>query len=103
MEWVVFATIALPVATAMVLMAIPSQRRQLVRYIASLSGFSLFIISLLIFAKYHLSGGGFAFEMQLAWLENVAFFGDNGISYHLAHRHCDIRRKFSLLEYRPPQ
>ena len=84
MEWVVFTTIALPVATAMVLMAIPSKQRQLVRYVASLSGFSLFIISLLIFAKYHLSGGGFAFEMQLAWLENVAFFGDNGITYHLA-------------------
>ena len=84
MEWVVFATIALPVATAMVLMTIPSQRRQLVRYIASFSGFSLFIISLLIFAKYHLSDGGIAFEMQLAWLENVAFLGDKGITYHLA-------------------
>ncbi|MFQ6019693.1 MAG: NuoM family protein [Dehalococcoidia bacterium] len=83
MEWVVFSTIALPVAAAALLMAIPSRQVNLVRYIAVATGSVLFLISLIIFAKYQFADGGLRFETQLPWLENVAFLGDNGITYHL--------------------
>ncbi len=84
MEWVVFLTIALPVGAAVLLMAVPSRYANLVRYIAGATGFTLFLLSLLIFARYQFADGGLRFELQLDWLENVAFLGDKGITYHLA-------------------
>ncbi|MBI1886092.1 MAG: NADH-quinone oxidoreductase subunit M [Chloroflexi bacterium] len=65
-------------------MAIPSRHRDVVRYVALMSGSSLFILSLIIFGKYQFDDGGYAFELQLDWLGNVAFLGEKGITYHLA-------------------
>jgi|DewCreStandDraft_1066081.scaffolds.fasta_scaffold00059_133 NADH-quinone oxidoreductase subunit M len=107
MEWAVFATIAIPVGTALLLMLIPYRHdeqpryiplpqvgpwrpalpisgRDAVRYLCLLSGTALFVLSIIIFVAYQVEDGGFQFELQLTWLENVAFLGDNGITYHLA-------------------
>ena len=85
MDWVLFALIAIPVGAVLVFMLIPSRYPQLVRNVALVSGFSLFVLSVLVFVKYEFEGGnGLRFDLQLDWLENVAFLGENGITYHLA-------------------
>ncbi len=85
MDWVLFALIAIPVGAVLVFMLIPSRYPQLVRNVALVSGFALFVLSVLVFVKYEFEGGnGLRFDLQLDWLENVAFLGENGITYHLA-------------------
>lgn len=85
MDWVLFFLIALPAATTLVFMLIPSRYSQLIRYVALVSAFGMFVMSVLVFAKYQFEGGsGFRFDLQLDWLENVGFLGENGITYHLA-------------------
>ncbi len=85
MDWVLFALIAIPVGAVLVFMLIPSRYPQLVRNVAVVSGFALFVLSVLVFVKYEFEGGsGLRFDLQLAWLENVAFLGKDGISWHLA-------------------
>ncbi len=85
MDWVLFALIAIPVGAVLVFMLIPSRYPQLVRNVAMVSGFALFALSVLVFVKYEFEGGnGFRFDLQLAWLENVAFLGKDGITLHLA-------------------
>jgi NADH-quinone oxidoreductase subunit M len=84
-EWVLFSLIALPIVTALVFMLIPSRYPQIVRYVALGSAFAMFAMALLVFARYEFEGGsGFRFDLQLDWLENVAFLGENGITLHLA-------------------
>ena len=85
MEWVLFALIALPLGTTLVFMLIPSRYSQLVRYTALASAVSMFLMSLLVFIRYEFEGGsGLRFDLQLDWLENIAFLGENGITLHLA-------------------
>src|SRR3972149_7232393 len=85
MDWVLFALIAIPMGTVPVFMLIPSRYPQLVRNVAAVSGFAMFALSLLVFARYEFTGGsGLRFDLQLDWLENVAFLKENGITYHLA-------------------
>jgi len=85
MDWVLFALIAIPVGAVLVFMLIPSRYPQLVRNVALVSGFAMFVLSVLVFVKYEFEGGnGLRFDLQLDWLENVAFLGENGITYHLA-------------------
>ena len=85
MDWVLFALVAIPIGTIPVLMLIPSRYPQMVRNVAAVSGFAMFVLSLLVFARYEFaSGSGLRFGLQLDWLENVAFLGENGITYHLA-------------------
>ncbi len=85
MDWVLFALIAIPVGAVILFMLIPSRYPQLVRNVAVVSAFALFVLSVLVFVKYEFEGGnGLRFDLQLDWLENVAFLGENGITYHLA-------------------
>ena len=84
MDWVLFSIIALPLGTTLVFMLIPSRYPQLVRYVALVSASSLFVMSLLVFARYQFDDGGYRFVLQLDWLENVGLLGENGITLHLA-------------------
>src|SRR3990170_2652462 len=85
MDWVLFALIAIPLGSVPVFMLIPSRYPQLVRNVAAVSAFAMFVLALLVFARYEFAGGnGLRFDLQLDWLENVAFLGENGITYHLA-------------------
>src|SRR3990170_3747635 len=85
MDWVLFALIAIPLGSVPVFMLIPSRYPQLVRSFAAASGFAMFALSVLVFASYEFEGErGLRFDLQLDWLENVAFLKENGITLHLA-------------------
>ncbi len=84
MEYVLLALIAVPLASPFVLAAIPSTRPQVVRAYATLAGLALFSLSLTAFFRYHFADGdAFRFELRWDWVENVAFFGERGITLHL--------------------
>jgi len=82
--WLLFANITVPIAAALVIMAIPSAYKQQVRWVATAAAFTMFVLSILIFAFYNYEEGGLQFDLRLTWLENVAFLGKDGISLHLA-------------------
>jgi NADH-quinone oxidoreductase subunit M len=84
-EYLLLPLIALPLATAVVLAAVPSRYPNVVRYISALSGAALFGLALYIFFAYELGNDAdpFQFEMRWPWLENVGFLGDKGITFHL--------------------
>ena len=81
--WLLFATIAVPLATCLVLMAIPSHYKEHIRWVAATAGFIMFALSVVIFAVYNYEEGGLQFDLRLHWLENVGFLGKDGISLHL--------------------
>jgi len=84
-DWVLFALIAIPLGSVPVFMLIPSRYPQMARSFAAASGFSMFALSLLVFARYEFKGGsGLRFDFRLDWLENVAFLKEDGITLHLA-------------------
>jgi NADH-quinone oxidoreductase subunit M len=82
--WLLFANITVPIAAALIIMAIPSAYKQQVRWVATAAAFTMFVLSILIFAIYNYEEGGLQFDLRLTWLENVAFLGKDGISLHLA-------------------
>ena len=83
-EYVLLPLIALPLATAVILVGVRSRYPNLVRCIAALAGAILFGLSLYVFFGYQLGGSEpFQFEGRWPWLENVGFLGDNGITLHL--------------------
>jgi NADH-quinone oxidoreductase subunit M len=76
--------IAIPLLTAVLLVLVPSQRKDLIRQIAVLSSLSLFIISVYVFVEYKASDTDqFLFQLRYTWLENVGVLGEKGISLHL--------------------
>ncbi len=84
MDLVLLALIAIPLGVCPLFMLIPSQYPQLSRYLAALAGGTLFALSLLIFIVYEFDGGsGLRYELQWAWLENIGFLGENGITFYL--------------------
>jgi NADH-quinone oxidoreductase subunit M len=87
MEYVVLALIVLPLVSAVVFMFFPSDYPgpQLTRYFALLSSGAMFVMSVVVFVAYQYEGGsGLRYSLQWAWVENIGFFGENGISLHLA-------------------
>ena len=82
---VLLPLILIPLATALVLVAVPSRYANAVRYIAFASGVALFGLSLYVFFQYQFGSGDsvFQFEGRWPWLQNVGFLGDNGITLHL--------------------
>jgi NADH-quinone oxidoreductase subunit M len=82
--WLLFATIAVPLTAALTIMAIPSTHKQQVRWVATAAAFTMFVLSVVIFAVYNYKEGGLQFDLRLCWLENVAFLGKDGITLHLA-------------------
>lgn len=85
MGLVLFALIAVPVASALVFMLVPSRYPQLTRYVAFVSGAALFVMSLIVFLAYEYQGGhGLRFDLQWTWLENIGILRDKGITLHLA-------------------
>jgi len=85
MGLVLFALIAVPVASALVFMLVPSRYPQLTRYVAFVSGAALFVLSLVVSIAYEYQGGhGLRFDLQWTWLENIGILRDKGITLHLA-------------------
>src|SRR3989304_6329323 len=82
--YILFTLIALPMATAFVLAAVPSRYKDVVRGIATFTGLAMFALALYSFFAYSFQDGdAFRFELRWPWGENVAFFTENGISFHL--------------------
>src|SRR3712207_5508965 len=76
-SWVV------PLATAGLLVLVPSRAGRTIRGIAALSGFAQMAISFWIFWAYQTGGDSIQFERRWGWAENLAFLGDDGITLHL--------------------
>ena len=74
----------IPGGAALLTIFVPSHRVDAVRWIALAATTATLIDSIWVFAVYDFGEGGFQFELQYAWIENVAFLGENGISLHLA-------------------
>jgi NADH-quinone oxidoreductase subunit M len=86
-EYVLLALIAVPLLSAPAFMLFPSTHPgpQLTRYSALLGAFAMFVMSVVVFFAYQYdSGSGLEFEGQWAWLENVGFLDENGISIYVA-------------------
>jgi NADH-quinone oxidoreductase subunit M len=82
--YILFTLIALPMGTALVLTAVPSGYKNAVRAIATFTGLALFALALYVFFAYSFQDGeAFRFQLRWPWVENVALFAENGISFHL--------------------
>jgi len=76
-SWVV------PLATAGILVLVPSREGKMIRGIATLSSLVQFLISAWIFFAYQIGNQEIQFERRWSWVENVAFLGKDGITLHL--------------------
>jgi NADH-quinone oxidoreductase subunit M len=78
--WLI-ATIAIPLIVAAVLVFVPDDQKDVVRWLSAIAGAALFAISTYIFFVYEVnSGEGYQFLISWTWLENVGFLEENGIS-----------------------
>src|SRR5262249_30558680 len=77
------ALIVIPLAAAVILLAVPSRLNNVVRTIAVITALAMFGISVYVFVAYNISDGGIQGDMRWDWLSNVAFLGNNGITLHL--------------------
>jgi len=82
--WLLFATIAVPLAACLTMMVIPWQHKDAIRWVALAAGFTMFVLSVVVFAVYNSEDGGLQFDLRLPWLEDVVFFQKDGITLHLA-------------------
>jgi NADH-quinone oxidoreductase subunit M len=78
--WLI-ATVLIPLIAAAVMLFVPDNRKDIVRWLSALTGASLFVLSVYIFFAYEVDrGGGYQFFIRYDWLENVGFLGPHGIS-----------------------
>ena len=84
MEYVLLSLLVIPLVCAVIFMLIPSHYPQLTRYVAFLGGGAMFVLSAVVFFVYEIDGGsGLEYQLQWAWMENIGFFGENGITLFL--------------------
>ncbi len=82
--YVLLATIAVPLITALVLVAVPSRYPNAIRIISVAVSFALFGLSMYAFFAYQLADEEqFQFLLRWTWIENIGFLGENGITLHL--------------------
>ena len=78
------ALIAIPLLTAVALVLVPSEQKDIIRKLAVASGLAMFVISLYVFIDYQANDGEqFLMQLRYDWLENVGILGENGITLHL--------------------
>lgn len=70
-------TVAIPIAGALILMAVPKDSKTAIRMIASAFSFVTMVVSWVVFLGYDKAAGSFQFVEQYLWLKQF------GISYHL--------------------
>ncbi len=81
--YVLLALIVIPLATAAVLLAVPGERKDWVRYLSLASGLACFVLALYVFIAFKASDQQFDFQLRFAWIENVGILGKDGISLFL--------------------
>ena len=74
----------IPGAAMLLTILVPSRHANVVRWIALIATTATLIDSIWIFAVYDFAEGGYQFDLQYPWIENIGFLGENGISLHLA-------------------
>jgi hypothetical protein len=79
------ATVLLPLIVGGVMIVIPDDRKDIVRWLSVITGAILFALSTYIFFAYEVgrSDAPYQFFIRYDWLENVAFLGPHGISLAL--------------------
>lgn len=82
--YVLLATIAVPLGAALMLMLIPSRYATVIRSLSLLASAAMFALSVYIFVAYDYEAGGLQMDLRWEWLENIAFFGKDGITLYLA-------------------
>ncbi len=81
--YVVLATLLAPLVTMTVLLFVPGERKDIVRYLSAFAASLMLGLSLYIFVAYQVGGEDIQMRLQWAWVENVAFLGENGVSLKL--------------------
>jgi NADH-quinone oxidoreductase subunit M len=66
----------LPLAAALVMLALPAERKQEIRLMALATSVAALALSLWVFFGYNQAAGGYQFQTRLAWVPQL------GISYH---------------------
>ncbi len=78
------ALIAIPILSALLLVFVPSEKKDVIRYVALAAAAAMFVISIYVFVAYETSDTEqFSFLLRYNWIENVGIFGENGISLSL--------------------
>ena len=73
----------IPGGAALLMIFVPSRHATVIRWIALVTTIATLVDSIWIFAVYDFTQGGFQFNLQYPWIENIAFLGENGVSLHL--------------------
>ena len=73
----------IPAGAALLMIFVPSRHVNMIRWIALVTTIATLVDSIWVFAVYDFTQGGFQFNLQYPWIENIAFLGENGISLHL--------------------
>ncbi len=83
--YVVLATLLAPAVAMTVVLLLPGTQKMAVRYASLLFASLMLGLSTYIFVAYQFgeSASQIQMELQWAWVENIAFLGENGISLHL--------------------
>jgi NADH-quinone oxidoreductase subunit M len=82
--YVVLATMAIPLLTALLLIFIPGHQKQLVRYISATTGALVAGLSIYIFVAFQVDGADIQMRLRWVWVENTAFLGEDGITLFFA-------------------
>ena len=81
---VLLALLLIPGGAGLLTLLTPGRHANVVRVIALVASLASLTLATYAFAVYDYKDGGLQFDLQYAWIEHVAFFGENGISLHLA-------------------
>ena len=81
--YVLVTALALPLLAAGVLLFVPGSQKMTARYFSAVIGAILLGLSVYVFLAYQASGAALQMQLRWAWIENVGFLGENGISLHL--------------------
>ena len=73
----------IPAGAALLMIFVPSRHVNMIRWIALVTTIATLVDSIWVFAVYDFTQGGFQFNLQYPWIENIAFLGENGVSLHL--------------------
>jgi len=81
--YVLLTTLALPLVVAATLLFVPGSQKMAVRYLSAINASLLLGLSIYVFLAYQAGGDPIQMELRWAWIENVGFLQENGISLHL--------------------
>jgi NADH-quinone oxidoreductase subunit M len=82
--YVVLATLCMPLLATVLCLLIPGTQKMAIRYVSLLLATAMLGSSTYIFVAYQMDGEMLQMQLQVPWVENVAFLGENGISLKLA-------------------